>query len=316
MAHAHTDHHHDHGHAHGHGHGHHHHAPPAPGDHSRAFLIAILLNVGFVAVEFTYGLIAHSTALMADAGHNLSDVLGLVLAWVAAVLTKKQPEGRYTYGLRGTSILAALGNSMLLLVACGGIGWEAVQRLSAPAPVGGLTVSVVAGVGIAVNAFSAWLFMAGSKGDLNLRGAYLHMAADALVSLAVVAGGLTMLYTGWYWVDPVLSLAIVAVILVSSYGLLRDALRLSLSAVPAHIALEEVHAYLAALPGVASVHDLHVWGMSTTEAALTAHLLMPGGHPGDAFFTEAASELEQRFGIRHSTLQVGREQQLRCALVS
>ena len=314
MAHAHTDHHHDH--AHAHGHGHHHHAPPAPGDHSRAFLIAILLNVGFVAVEFTYGLIAHSTALMADAGHNLSDVLGLALAWIAAVLTKKQPEGRYTYGLRGTSILAALGNSMLLLVACGGIGWEAVQRLSAPAPVGGLTVSVVAGVGIAVNAFSAWLFMAGSKGDLNLRGAYLHMAADALVSLAVVAGGLTMLYTGWYWVDPVLSLAIVAVILVSSYGLLRDALRLSLSAVPAHIALEEVHAYLAALPGVASVHDLHVWGMSTTEAALTAHLLMPGGHPGDAFFTEAASELEQRFGIRHSTLQVGREQQLRCALVS
>jgi cobalt-zinc-cadmium efflux system protein len=314
MAHAHTDHHHDH--AHGHGHGHHHHAPPAPGDHSRAFLIAILLNVGFVAVEFAYGLIAHSTALMADAGHNLSDVLGLVLAWVAAVLTRKRPEGRYTYGLRGTSILAALGNSMLLLVACGGIAWEAVHRLAAPAPVGGLTVSVVAGVGIAVNAFSAWLFMAGSKSDLNLRGAYLHMAADALVSLAVVAGGLTMLYTGWYWVDPLLSLVIVAVILVSSFGLLRDALRLSLNAVPANIALDEVHAYLAALPGVASVHDLHVWGMSTTEAALTAHLLMPSGHPNDAFFTQVASDLERRFGIKHSTLQVGREQQLRCALVS
>jgi len=258
MAHVHTDHHHDR--AHGHGHGHHHHAPPAPGDHSRAFLIAILLNVGFVAVEFAYGLIAHSTALMADAGHNLSDVLGLALAWVAAVLTRKRPEGRYTYGLRGTSILAALGNSMLLLVACGGIAWEAVHRLAAPAPVGGLTVSVVAGVGIAVNAFSAWLFMAGSKSDLNLRGAYLHMAADALVSLAVVAGGLTMLYTGWYWVDPLLSLVIVAVILVSSFGLLRDALRLSLNAVPANIALDEVHAYLAALPGVASVHDLHYGG--------------------------------------------------------
>jgi cobalt-zinc-cadmium efflux system protein len=310
MAHAHTDHHHD------HGHGHHHHAPPGPGDHSRAFLIAIVLNVGFVAVEFAYGLVAASTALMADAGHNLSDVLGLVLAWVAAVLTKKRPEGRYTYGLRGTSILAALGNSMLLLVACGGIAWEAMQRLAAPAPVGGLTVSVVAGVGIAVNAFSAWLFMAGSKSDLNLRGAYLHMAADALVSLAVVAGGLTMLYTGWYWVDPVLSLAIVAVILLSSFGLLRDALRLSLSAVPANIALDEVHAYLAALPGVASVHDLHVWGMSTTEAALTAHLLMPGGHPDDAFFNQAASELAHRFGIKHSTLQVSREQQVRCALVS
>ena len=311
MAHAHTDHHH-----HDHAHGHHHHAPPAPGDHSRAFLIAIVLNIGFVGVEFAYGLIAHSTALMADAGHNLSDVLGLVLAWLAAVLTKKRPEGRYTYGLRGTSILAALGNSMLLLVACGGIAWEAVHRLTAPAPVGGLTVSVVAGVGIAVNAFSAWLFMAGSKSDLNLRGAYLHMAADALVSLAVVAGGLTMLYTGWYWVDPVLSLAIVAVILVSSFGLLRDALRVSLNAVPSHIALDDVHAFLAALPGVASVHDLHVWGMSTTETALTAHLLMPGGHPDDAFFAEAATELEHRFGIKHSTLQVGRDQQLRCALVS
>ncbi|MET0963356.1 MAG: cation diffusion facilitator family transporter [Noviherbaspirillum sp.] len=305
MAHAHTDH--DH---------HHHHSPPAPGDHSRAFLIAIVLNVGFVAVEFAYGLIAHSTALMADAGHNLSDVLGLMLAWGAAVLTKRQPAGRYTYGLRGSSILAALGNSMLLMVACGGIAWEALQRLAEPAPVGGLTVSVVAGVGIAINAFSAWLFMAGSKSDINLRGAYLHMAADALVSLAVVAGGLTMLYTGWYWVDPLLSLAIVAVILVSSYGLLRDALRLSLNAVPAHIVLDDVHAFLAALPGVASVHDLHVWGMSTTEAALTAHLRMPAGQPDDAFFVHVAGELEHRFGIQHSTLQVGREQQVRCALVS
>ena len=307
MAHAHTDHDHHH---------HHHHAPPAPGDHSRAFLIAILLNVGFVGVEFTYGLIAHSTALMADAGHNLSDVLGLMLAWGAAVLTKKSPAGRYTYGLRGTSILAALGNSMLLLVACGGIAWEALQRLAAPAPVGGLTVSVVAGVGIAINGFSAWLFMAGSKGDINLRGAYLHMAADALVSLAVVVGGLTMFYTGWYWVDPLLSLGIVAVILVSSFGLLRDALRLSLNAVPAHIALDDVQAYLAALPGVASVHDLHVWGMSTTEAALTAHLRMPDGQPDDAFFVQAAKELEHRFGIKHSTLQVGRDHQVRCALVS
>ena len=313
MAHAHTDH--DHGHGHGHDH-HHHHAPPAAGDHSRAFLIAIVLNVGFVAVEFTYGLIAHSTALMADAGHNLSDVLGLMLAWGAAVLTRKQPEGRYTYGLRGTSILAALGNSMLLLLACGGIAWEALQRLTAPAPVGGLTVSVVAGVGIAINAFSAWLFMAGSKSDINLRGAYLHMAADALVSLAVVVGGVIMLYTNWYWVDPLLSLAIVAVILVSSFGLLRDALRLSLGAVPANIVLDDVHAYLSALPGVASVHDLHVWGMSTTEAALTAHLRMPGGQPDDAFFVQVAEELEQRFGIQHSTLQVVRDQQLRCALVS
>ncbi|MFL6718131.1 MAG: cation diffusion facilitator family transporter [Burkholderiaceae bacterium] len=310
MAHAHTDHHHDH---HDHHHGHHH---PAPGDHSRAFLIAIILNIGFVAVEFTYGFIAHSTALMADAGHNLSDVLGLMLAWGAAVLTKKRPAGRYTYGLRSSSILAALGNAMLLLVACGGIAWEALHRLLAPAPVGGLTVSVVAGVGIAINAFSAWLFMAGSKGDINLRGAYLHMAADAVVSLAVVAGGLAMLYTGWYWVDPVLSLGIVAVILISSFGLLREALRLSLNAVPAHIALDEVQAFLASRPGVTSVQDLHIWAMSTTETALTAHLRMPSGYPDDAFFAEIADELAHRFGIKHSTLQVGREQQPRCALVS
>jgi cobalt-zinc-cadmium efflux system protein len=179
-----------------------------------------------------------------------------------------------------------------------------------------MTVSVVAGAGIVVNAFSAWLFMAGSKGDLNLRGAYLHMAADAVVSLAVVAGGLTMFYTGWYWVDPLLSLAIVAVILGSSFGLLRDALRLSLNAVPAHIALDEVQAFLVAQPGVAAVHDLHIWGMSTTEAALTAHLHMPGGHPDDAFFARVADELEHRFGIKHSTLQVGRHHQPRCALVS
>ena len=311
MAHAHTDHHHDHHHG-----GHHHHHHPEPGDHSRAFLIAIILNVGFVAVEFTYGFIAHSTALMADAGHNLSDVLGLVLAWGAAVLNKTRPAGRYTYGLRGSSILAALGNSMLLLVACGAIAWEALHRLVAPAPVGGLTVSVVAGVGIAINAFSAWLFMAGSKGDINLRGAYLHMAADAVVSLAVVVGGLAMLYTGWYWVDPVLSLGIVAVILASSFGLLKEALRLSLNAVPAHIALDEVRAFLASQPGVASVHDLHVWGMSTTESALTAHLRMPGGHPDDAFFAAIAAELEHRFGIKHSTLQVGREEHVRCALVN
>ncbi|WP_194711564.1 cation diffusion facilitator family transporter [Noviherbaspirillum soli] len=315
MAHAHTDHHHDHHAHHGH-HGHHGHHHPEPGDHSRAFLIAIVLNIGFVVVEFAYGFIAHSTALMADAGHNLSDVLGLMLAWGAAVLTKKRPAGRYTYGLRGSSILAALGNAMLLLVACGGIAWEALHRLLAPAPVGGMTGSVVAGVGIAINAFSAWLFMAGSKGDINLRGAYLHMAADAVVSLAVVAGGVAMYYTGWFWVDPLLSLGIVAVILLSSFGLLREALRLSLNAVPAHIALEEVEAFLASRPGVASVQDLHIWAMSTTETALTAHLRMPSGHPDDAFFDEIAAELAQRFGIKHSTLQVGRDQQPRCALVS
>jgi cobalt-zinc-cadmium efflux system protein len=306
-------HHHEHA-GHDHHHGHHHH--PAPGDHNRAFLIAILLNTAFVGVEFGYGVIAHSTALMADAGHNLSDVLGLALSWAAALLTRKQPAGRYTYGLRSSSILAALGNAMLLLVACGGIAWEALHRFMAPAPVAGVTVSVVAAIGIVINAFSAWLFMSGSKHDLNLRGAYLHMAADALVSLAVVVGGVMMLYTGWYWVDPLLSLAILAVILGGTFGLLREALRLSLNAVPAHISLDEVQAYLASRPGVTAVEDLHVWGMSTTESALTAHLHMPNGHPGDAFLVETVHELEHRFSIQHSTLQIMLNSGQPCALVS
>ncbi|MBK4734809.1 cation diffusion facilitator family transporter [Noviherbaspirillum pedocola] len=301
-------HHHDH---HGHG-AHHHHAAPA--DHNRAFVFAILLNTAFVAIEFFYGFIAHSTALMADAGHNLSDVLGLGLSWAAALLAKKQPAGRYTYGLRSSSILAALGNAMLLLVACGGIALEAAQRFLHPEPVAGTTVSVVAAIGIVINGFSAWLFMSGSKGDLNVRSAFLHMAFDALVSLAVVASGLLMLYTGWFWIDPLLSLLILAVILAGTFGLLRDALRLSLNAVPPHIALDEVEAYLASLPGVASVHDLHVWGMSTTETALTAHLRMPGGYPGDAFLNDAARELEHQFSIHHTTLQINLEDVQHCAL--
>lgn len=309
--HDHDDHHDHHGHA---GHHHHHHAAPA--DASRAFIFAIILNTVFVAIEFGYGVIAHSTALMADAGHNLSDVLGLGLSWAAALLSKKRPEGRYTYGLRSSSILAALGNAMLLLVACGGIAVEAAQRFLHPAPVSGTTVSVVAAIGILINGFSAWLFMSGSKGDLNLRSAFLHMAFDALVSLAVVVSGVLMLYTGWYWIDPLLSLLILAVILGGTWGLLRDALRLSLNAVPAHIGLDQVHAYLAGLPGVAAVHDLHVWGMSTTETALTAHLRMPGGHPGDAFLTEVTRQLEQRFAIHHATLQITLDNTQRCALVS
>jgi cobalt-zinc-cadmium efflux system protein len=306
----------DHDDHHGHAGHHHHHHHAAPADASRAFIFAIILNTAFVFIEFGYGVIAHSTALMADAGHNLSDVLGLGLSWAAALLSKKRPEGRYTYGLRSSSILAALGNAMLLLVACGGIAVEAAQRFLHPAPVSGVTVSVVAAIGIAINGFSAWLFMSGSKGDLNLRSAFLHMAFDALVSLAVVVSGALMLYTGWYWIDPLLSLLILAVILGGTWGLLRDALRLSLNAVPAHIALDQVHAYLAALPGVAAVHDLHVWGMSTTETALTAHLRMPGGHPGDAFLKEVAHQLEHRFTIQHATLQITLDNTQRCALVS
>lgn len=288
--------------AHAHGGHHHHHLPQ--GNHDRAFVIAIVLNVGFVLVEFVAGLMAGSTALLADAGHNLSDVMALLLAWGAALLARRQPDSRYTYGLRSTSILAALANAMLLLVVCGAIAWEAARRFTAPAEVDSLTVVIVAGIGIAINGLSAWLFMAGSKHDLNIRGAFLHMAADAAVSLGVVIAGLAMLATGWSWPDPAISLVIVAVVLIGTWGLLRDSVRLSLNAVPAHIDPEEVANYLAQLPGVSAVQDLHIWGMSTTEAALTVCLVMPDAYPGDAFIDTVAAELERRFAIHHSTLQI------------
>lgn len=315
-----ADPHHHHGvHSHGNGAPHHHggfsHA--AGESHNRAFMLAVGLNIVFVVIEFAYGVIAESTALMADAGHNLSDVLGLLLAWGAAVLAKKQPSDRYTYGLRSTSILAALANGMLLLVVCGGIGWEALRRFAAPSEVAGLTVAVVAAIGIAVNGFSAWLFMAGSKSDLNIRGAFLHMAADALVSLGVLIGGVTILYTGLNWIDPLLSLLIVVVILYSTWGLLRDAVRLSLSAVPPHIDLQDVQRFLSGLPGVAEVYDLHIWGMSTTETALTVQLIMPDGYPGDAFIDSVAEELKKHFAIQHSTLQIRHDMsRSACALES
>ncbi|MDE2370652.1 MAG: cation transporter [Burkholderiales bacterium] len=299
-----TDHGHTHDHDHhGHGaHGHHHHGDPTT--HGRAFAIAIALNAAFVVVEFFYGYLANSTALMADAGHNLSDVLGLMLAWGAAWLSQRRPSARYTYGLRSTSILAALANAMLLFVACGGIGWEAVLRFSSPPAVAGGTVMTVAAIGILINGFSAWLFLKGSEGDLNIRGAYLHMAADAAVSLGVVIAGAAMVYTHWYWLDPVLSLVIVAVVLWGTWGLLRQSVQLALAAVPPHIDVAAVTSYLGALPGVAEVHDLHIWGMSTTETALTAHLVMPAGYPGDAVIDEVRVTLRQRYALHHSTLQV------------
>ncbi|MEB0135118.1 cation diffusion facilitator family transporter [Actimicrobium sp. CCC2.4] len=296
-----SSHHHDHaGHDHGH-HGHHH---AVPANHNAAFAIAIVLNVVFVAVEFAYGFIAQSTALLADAGHNLSDVLGLLLAWGAALLARKQPSGRYTYGLRSSSILAALANALLLLIACAAIAWEALSRFSEPAPVASVTVMVVAGIGIVINGLSAWLFVAGSKDDLNIRGAFLHMAADALVSLAVVVGAAIMLFTGWYLIDALLSLVIVAVILYGTWNLLREAIRLALSAVPANIDLDAVEQFLLALPGVSAVQDLHIWGMSTTEAALTAHLVMHEGHPGDAFMADLSQQLTERYRIAHTTIQI------------
>jgi len=295
--------HHDHGHSHGPGGHHHHHLPPVDG-HGRAFALAIGLNLAFVIVEFTYGFIAHSTALMADAGHNLSDVLGLMLAWGAAILAKRAPKGRYTYGLRGSSILAALGNGLLLMVACGAIAWEAIGRFAEPAPVAGATVSIVAAIGVVINGFSAWLFLAGSKGDLNIRGAYLHMAADAALSLGVVLSGLAIMASGWTWIDPAVSLVIVVVIVVGTWSLLRESVQLSMAAVPSSVDAARVEAFLATQPGVTEVHDLHIWAMSTTETALTAHLVIPGGYPGDAVLEAIEHGLRAHHAIHHCTLQV------------
>ncbi|MFT0141369.1 cation diffusion facilitator family transporter [Alcanivoracaceae bacterium MT1] len=287
---------------HGHEHGHSHQAPASFG---KAFVIAISLNVGFTVVEFIYGFLAQSSALMADAGHNLSDVLGLVVAWVGMLLARKIPDQRFTYGLRGSSILAALANAMFLMIACGAISWDAIRRLADPPEVSSMTVIVVAAIGILINAASAWLFVKGSKGDLNIRGAFLHLVADAAVSLGVVIAGVAILMTDWNWMDPVVSLLIVVVIVIGTWGLLRESLKLALNAVPAHIDLNEVEAWLRDQPGVLDIHDLHVWGMSTTESALTAHLVMPGG-ADDAFVDGVADELHHRFGIEHTTLQVER----------
>ena len=286
---------------HSHGGGHHHPELTNPG---RAFAIAIILNSIFVTVEFGYGFMANSTALIADAGHNLSDVLSLLLSWGAMILARKTPSERYTYGLRSTSILAALVNAMLLLLACGAIAWEAVQRFTEPPVVSGLTVTLVAAVGIAINGFSAWLFLKGSKGDLNIRGAYLHMAADAVISLGVVLAGLAMIFTGWYWLDAAVSLAIVLVIVVGTWGLLRESVQLVLSAVPRHIDPSAVETWLRQCAGVTDIHDLHIWGMSTTESALTVHLVMPTGYPGDIFMDSITQTLKTKFSIQHSTLQV------------
>jgi len=282
--------------------GKHHHTDPDT--QGRAFILAIALNSAFVIGEFLFGFIANSTALMADAGHNLSDVLGLTLAWIAMLLSRRPPSGRFTFGLRSSSILAALGNAMLLLLACGAIGWEAIGRLLDPPPLSGLIVTLVAGVGILVNGYSALLFMRGQKEDINVRGAWLHMAADTAVSLGVVVSGVVILLTGWYWVDPLISLVIVVVILFGTMGLLRESVQLALNAVPPHIDPDAVSEYLCSRPGVSAVTDLHIWGMSTTESALTAHLVMPAGYPGDEAMAAMSEGLERHFSIAHSTLQI------------
>ena len=285
-----------------------------PASFGTAFAVGIALNLSFVAAEFIYGVLANSVALIADAGHNLSDVLGLAVAWIASVLSKRAPSTRYTYGLGGSSILAAMFNAMLLLVAVGAIAWEAVQRLFHPEPVASVTVMIVAAVGIVINGATAWLFASGRKADLNIRGAFLHMMADAAVSAGVVVAAVAIIYTGWFWLDPLTSLVIVGVIVWGTWHLLRASLAMSVGAVPASIDPQSVRSYLSSYAGIAAVHDLHIWPLSTTENALTAHLVFPAGHPGDEFLLRAASELRQRFGIGHTTLQIEISEETACHL--
>ncbi|MBK7515603.1 MAG: cation transporter [Betaproteobacteria bacterium] len=279
----------------------------APANVNAAFGIGIALNLAFVAVEAFYGWKVGSLALLADAGHNLSDVIGLVLAWGGALAGRLRPDARHTYGFKRASILAAFLNALLLLVAMGSLAWEAVHRLQSPQPVAGVTIMVVAGIGIVVNTATALLFMRGREKDLNIRGAFLHMAADALVSAGVVVAGGLALWFGWTWLDPVVSLIIAAVIVWGTWSLFRQSLHLLFDGVPEGVDLHAVHSLLQGLPGVAQVHDLHVWAMGTSETALTAHLVMPAGGGDDAFLKHATDELHEHFEIRHVTLQVVRE---------
>ena len=290
---------HDHAH-HGHEHGHSH-APPSS---NAAFAIGVTLNLAFVVAEVVYGLAAHSLALLSDAGHNLSDVFGLLIAWGAIHIGKSLPTKRRTYGLRRSSILAALTNAIVLLIVVGGITWEAIERFFQPETVAGTTVMWVAAAGVIINGATALLFMAGRERDLNIRGAFLHMAGDAAVSVGVIIIGLAIRLTGWQWLDPTVSIVIGGVIVWSTWGLLRESTNLAMDAVPAGIDPQAVEDYLAGLTGVQSVHDLHIWGMSTTEVALTAHLVMPQPPADDKFLHEVSHELQDRFEIGHTTIQI------------
>lgn len=285
---------HNHGNEHSHG----------TGNYNRAFIVSVTLNSLFVAIEAFYGIAANSLALLADAGHNLSDVLGLLLAWGASFLAQRQATERRTFGLRRSSILAALFNALFLLVISGGVGWEAILRFRDPTPVSGKTLIVVAAIGIVINTVSALMFLAGRKRDLNIRGAFLHLMADAAVSAGVVLAGIAIVFTGQLWFDPAVSLLVTVVIVASTWQLLRDALNLITDAVPAGIEPLAVRTYLAERPGVTEVHDLHIWSMSTTEVALTVHLVLPTGHPGDAFLAQIYHDLHKNFGIGHATIQI------------
>lgn len=281
-----------------------------PADFNRAFAIGIALNVAFVAIEAFYGWRVNSLALLADAGHNLSDVAGLVLAWGGALAVKLRPDARHTYGWKRATILAAFANALLLLMAIGALTWEALGRLLAPPAVvdgQGSTIMLVAGVGIVINTATALLFMRGRESDLNIRGAFTHMAADALVSAGVLVVGALTLWQGWAWLDPVVSLAIALVILLGTWGLFRQSLHLLFDGVPDSVDPLAVQACLAALPGVTRVHDLHIWATGTSHIALTAHLVMPQGHPDDAFLKLANDQLHSQFDITHVTLQIMKE---------
>ena len=281
--------------------------PPHSSAHSnygRAFAIGIALNLLYVGGEAVAGVVSGSLALLADAGHNLGDVLGLSLSWGAAVLSRRQPSGRFTYGLRSSSILAALANAIILLVVTGGIAWEAVWRITHPVPVASGIVIWVAAAGIVVNGATALLFASGRLHDLNIKSAFLHMAADTLVTAGVVAAGVVIWLTSWYWLDPAVSLIVSAVIVLGTWGLVRNAINLALDAVPEGVDAAAVRAHLLAMPGVTALHDLHIWGMSTTETALTCHLVLPGGHPGDAVLNGVAQQLHHLFGIQHTTIQI------------
>jgi cobalt-zinc-cadmium efflux system protein len=299
---------HDHGHDHSHGHSH------APADYGRAFAIGITLNLIYVAAQAAFGLAAGSLALLADAGHNLGDVLGLGLSWGAVLLARREPSSRYTYGLGSSSILAALANALILMVVTGGIAWEALRRLGHPVPTEGGIVAVVAAIGIVVNGVTALLFASGRGRDLNLRSAFMHMAADAVVTAGVVVAGIAIALTGLLWLDPAVSLVVSAVIVYGTWDLMRQSLNLALAAVPQGVDAAAVRAHLLTVPGVTALHDLHIWGMSTTETALTCHLVMPQGHPGDEALSLIAHELEERFNIHHTTLQIELGDSAECAL--
>ena len=298
----------------GHDHSHDH----TPENFGWRFGIATLLNVALVLGQVWYGFAANSLALLADAGHNFGDVLGLVMAWAAFALADWKPSKRFTFRMHAASILSAFGNGLLLLVAIGAIVYEAVQRLIDPEPVATMDVIIVAALAVVVNGLSAWLLSGGSRSDINMRGAFLHMLADAGISVAVVFAAVEIMLTGWQWLDPAASLAISLVILWGTWNLLREAVRLSLNAAPREVDPHKVESYLAALPEVAGVHDLHIWAMSTRETALSCHLVTPGGHPGDAFLRRVAHDLHHRFDIEHPTLQIeladSGECPLRCEL--